>query len=388
MSIFKKAESTQSYVKAGIMGFAGAGKTFTLMQIAFGLKERMNSKAPICFFDTESGSDFFKSACADRGIELLQVKSRAYVDAVTAYKDALSEGADVLIFDSVTHIWRELCDAYGKQKNRQRLQFQDWQFLKGPDGWQKFTDLFLNAPIHTFIAGRAGYEYEYQKDDDGKKELVKTGTKMKVENEFGYEPSLLIEMERDKLSNAKDPDAKGWVHQMTILKDRTNTINGITFNFTAKQVHDNPRVVFEAVEPHFAQLNIGGTQMGIDTSRSSADLFMPDGEPKAEWTRKQKQILLEEIYGLIEGEWPGMDKDAKTKRNDVFVAMSEYVGSKSPRSKTGFESLGLTAIQKAHQHLCVVINEERRSDGVAPEHLLSVPDYANQDAITTETQAA
>lgn len=381
MSIFKKAESTQAFVKAGIMGFAGSGKTFTTMQVVFGLKERMDSKAPICFFDTESGSDFFKSACADRGIDLLQVKSRAYVDAVTAYGDALKEGADVLIFDSVTHIWRELCDAYGKQKNRQRLQFQDWQFLKGPDGWQKFTDLFLNAPIHTFISGRAGYEYEYQKDDDGKKELVKTGTKMKVETEFGYEPSLLIEMEREKLSDAKNPNAKGWLHKAIILKDRTNTINGEVFEFTAAQVHGNPRCVFEAVEPHFAKLNIGGAQLGIDVSRSSAELFMPDGEPKAEWARKQKQILIEEVYGLIEAEWPGMDAAAKKRRNDVFSEIAAFAGCKTTKSKTAFEAMGLSAIQKAHVELCLKINEERRANGWAAEQLLSVPDHVFDAAI-------
>lgn len=380
MSLFKEAESTQAFVKAGVMGFAGSGKTFTTMQMVFGLKERTGSTAPICFFDTESGSDFFKGVCAERGIKLMQLKSRAYVDAVAAYQDALNLGADVLIFDSVTHIWRELCDAYGKQKNRQRLQFQDWQFLKGPDGWQKFTDLFLNAPIHTFICGRAGYEYEYQKDDDGKKELVKTGTKMKVETEFGYEPSLLIEMEREKLSDAKNPDAKGWLHKAIILKDRTNTINGEAFEFTAKQVHDNPRCVFEAVEPHFAKLNIGGTQLGIDTTRSSADLFMPDGEPKAEWARKQKQILLEEIKGTIEAEWPGMEKDAKAKRVDVFAKIAAFAGCKTTRSWTAFESMGLSAIQKAHTELCLIINEERRGNGVATEHLLSVPDYANQES--------
>lgn len=384
MALFKKAESTQAFVKCGILGFAGSGKTFTTMQMVFGLKERTGSKAPICFFDTESGSDFFAPTCAERGIELFQVKSRAFTDAVAAFAEAKSLGADVIIFDSVTHLWRELCEAYAKKKNRPRLQFQDWQFLKGSDGWGKFTDLFLNEPIHTFIAGRAGYEYEYQVND-GNRELVKTGTKMKTENEFGYEPSLLIEMERAKLANTKDPNLKGWTHKMHVLKDRTDTINGEVFEFTHDDIKRNPRVVFESVEPHFAKLNIGGTQLGIDTSRNSDDLFMADGEPRAEWMRKQKQILLEEIFGVMDAEWPGTTADAKKQKNEAFSSIAEIAGCRNTKSKTEFESLGLPRLKVAHVELCLRINKLRQEDGVAP---MPVPAYEFEESTTVETAAA
>jgi hypothetical protein len=42
------------------------------------------------------------------------------------------------------------------------------------------------------ICGRAGYEYDYFEDDEGKKQLEKTGIKMKAETEMGFEPSLLV----------------------------------------------------------------------------------------------------------------------------------------------------------------------------------------------------
>ena len=39
------------------------------------------------------------------------------------------------------------------------------------------------------IAGRAGYDYDYEQREDGTgKDLVKTGIKMKTEGEFGFEP--------------------------------------------------------------------------------------------------------------------------------------------------------------------------------------------------------
>jgi hypothetical protein len=105
---------------------------------------------------------------------------------------------------SVTHTWRELCEAYLKQVNERRarharekhwtfkpqrsLEFQDWGTVKGlwNDNWTQF---YLNAPLHLIICGRAGYEYDFEETDNGKKELVKTGVKMRTEAEFGFEPS-------------------------------------------------------------------------------------------------------------------------------------------------------------------------------------------------------
>jgi hypothetical protein len=46
------------------------------------------------------------------------------------------------------------------------------------------------------LCGRAGYEYDHEENEDGGKDLIKIGTKMKAEGEFGFEPSLVIEMER------------------------------------------------------------------------------------------------------------------------------------------------------------------------------------------------
>ena len=81
-----------------------------------------------------------------------------------------------------------------KAKKRTRLQFDDWGYLKGE--WRKFTDLFINSNLHIILCGRAGYEYDYFEDEAGKKQLEKTDIKMKAEGEMGYEPSLLVLMER------------------------------------------------------------------------------------------------------------------------------------------------------------------------------------------------
>lgn len=362
MSILKKAENTQAYSKIGLMGFAGSGKTFTAMEIAFGIKARLGSTAPIAFMDTETGSDFFVAKCKERGIDLLQAKTRAFSDALKIFSEAQEAGCDVIIIDSVTHIWKELCDAYAKKRNVSRLRFQDWATLKMQ--WGNFTDLFVNAPIHTIIAGRAGYEYDYHDDGDGKMELHKTGTKMKAEGEFGYEPSMLIEMERVKRSSEKDPTLKGWIHRATILKDRTDTIDG--------KVFDDPD--FSAFEPHFAKLNVGGHHLGVDITRDSTELFNSDGDTRGDVRRKQKAIAIAEMKGLIDEQWPGTSGDMKKAKNDCFVKVF------SCRSWEALEAKTFDEIKADHVALVKYVNKIRQDEGMDPADWVTMPDYTNGHA--------
>jgi hypothetical protein len=67
-------------------------------------------------------------------------------------------------------------------------------------------NLFLSAPnVFTFILGQQSlllpgnitlFEYDYDFNPDGTKDLIKTGTKLKAEGEFAFEPHLVVEMER------------------------------------------------------------------------------------------------------------------------------------------------------------------------------------------------
>ncbi|TXH16273.1 MAG: hypothetical protein E6R03_05725, partial [Hyphomicrobiaceae bacterium] len=185
------------------MGFAGSGKTFTATEIAIGLVKHMKAKKipgadkPIFFLDTETGSDWIEPKVKAAGLQLFTAKTRSFEDLTVAMREAPAN-ASILIIDSITHFWVEFCDAYAKVKNRKRgLEFSDWAWLKGE--WrQKFTDPFVNSPVHIIICGRAGYEYEHYTDERGKKQIEKSGVKMKAEGELGFEPSILVMMDREQ----------------------------------------------------------------------------------------------------------------------------------------------------------------------------------------------
>ena len=307
MTLFKKATNTQAYLKAGFMGFAGDGKTYTATELVIGLIELMRKRGlpqgdrPAMFLDTETGSDWVKPKFDAANIELHVAKTRAFVDLLIAIDEAEAAGS-VLLIDSITHFWTVLCDEYAQRRGRKRgLEFSDWAWLK--QEWRRFTDKFVNSKCHIILCGRAGFEYDFFEDDAGKKQLEKTGIKMKAEGETGYEPSILILMEKHM-----DLDGKKVYRSATILKDRSTRIDGLTFN--------NP--TFKDFMPHVDFLNLGGAHVGIDTTRNNGELFADDGEPKWQKEKRQKEVALDEIAELLSKHHPGTSADAKKTQGDLL----------------------------------------------------------------------
>lgn len=307
MTLFTKAVNTQAKLKAGLMGFAGSGKTFTATAIAIGLVQYLRERGiaghdrPIFFLDTETGSDFVTSRIREAGIEIHTAKTRTFADLVPAVNEA-ETNASVLIIDSITHFWREFTESYQKKRNRSRLQFEDWNFLKTE--WGKFTDAYVNSNAHIVLCGRAGFEYDYFEDDNGKKQLEKTGVKMKAEGEMGYEPSLLILMEREM----ENMESKKIVRTANVLKERFAVLDGQTFK--------NP--TFADFLPHIERLNLTGTQLGVDVTRTSEGTIPRDGLQSWQYEKQQAEIALDEVAECIGKHHAGRDAASLRAKGDIL----------------------------------------------------------------------
>jgi hypothetical protein len=308
--LFKKATNAQAFLKMGIQGFAGDGKTHTASAVAIGLVQLLRERGfpagdrPVMFLDTETGSDWVKPLFDAADIELEVAKTRAFVDLKAAVAETEARGC-VLVADSITHFWRVLCDEYAAKKERRRgLEFSDWNWLKAE--WSRFTDMFVNSQCHIIICGRAGYEYDFFERDDGKKELERTGVKMKAESETGFEPSLLVHMAKHV---GMPDDRTGQVHvsrTATVLKDRSRRIDG--------RVFINP--TFSDFRPHIECLNLGGAHLSVDLSRDNSALFQDDGKPKWQRDREMKEVALAEIADLLAKHFPGQAADQKRIKGD------------------------------------------------------------------------
>lgn len=288
MALFNKATNTQAYLKMGLMGLAGSGKTFTSSNVAkdfiLYLREKKlpEGDRPVFFADTETGSSYVKHLFDKDNVELFTAKTRAFSDLVQIVNEA-EKASGLLIIDSITHFWREFTESYAKKKDKKKLEFQDWNYLKTE--WGKFTDRYVNSHLHIIMCGRMGYEYDFFTDENGKKQLEKTAVKMKAETETGYEPSLLVWMER-----TMDLDGKSVLREAHVLKERFDVIDGQSFK--------NP--TFETFLPHIRLLNLGGQQIGIDEARTSEEMIEPnEGKPSWQKAKEQKEIIIEKIESLF-----------------------------------------------------------------------------------------
>ena len=390
MKILKRAESTMAFFKCGILGFPGSGKTYTASLLAIGIcKAVKNNK--IAYFDTETGSDFLLPKLKQEDIEVFQVKSRSFNDILEVIKECEQENIAVLIIDSITHVWRDLCESYDKKLNRKgRLQFQDWAIIKGE--WKQYTDYFVNSKIHIIVCGRAGYEYDFDFNEDGTKDLIKTATKMKVETEFAFEPSLVIEMERtsetkeelkehlgktDKKSKEakqthKPQTGSKWIHRAYVLKDRTDTMNGEIFDYPT----------FDNFLPHFKALNIGGEHLGVDTSRTSEDRFDKEGKPQ--WKRDQERatIALEEIKAEVDKYMPS--NSAVEKKAKIYLAQLVF----GTASGAALEKMSADQLSQGLKRIKLILNcPDNTPESMSNNKFVEPPDEDIQDSIFGEEAA-
>jgi len=353
MSMFKTVDDNQQcFLKMGLLGFQGSGKTFTAAKVAVGLHQYLKERGlkggdlPVYFLDSESGSDWVKPDFDEAGIELAVLKTNVFdgVDPETNKPiglrpaiDELKNSEAILIIDSVTHFWREMCETYTNKKSQQyhrdySLQFNDWAFLK--EQWNKFSRGFVNGQVHVILCGRAGYEYDYFENQQGKKELAKTGIKMKAEGETGHEPSIVALMELVEDVLGKD---KTFTNKCSITKDRSRTLHGKTF--------ENP--TFETFLPHIEKLNLGGKHVGVEETGASSAGIVPE---KGENFAAEREASLDEIKQELVKHFPGQSAVEKKKKADL---MEKCFGN---RSWKRIETYSLEAIQNGRNELWKELN--------------------------------
>src|SRR3990167_2283916 len=301
---FKEATNQAAFLKAGIFGFQGAGKTWTAALIAIGLHKYIKSQKPVYFLDTETGSDFVKPLFDKVKIKMMTDKTAAFAEMLKDI-DVAEQNSDILIIDSITHFWRELMRAWKAKRNRTFISIRDFGPLK--DEWHQYTTKYVNSRLHVIMCGRASNIFADVEDEDASTEAkqvmksIKVGTKMSAEGETGFEPSLLIEMERYHILQGGK-----YVRRANVVKER--------FGILTDKEFDDP--TFEDFLPHIKSLNLGGEHVGVGTDTSEGMFISPDTSFSER--RKQQTILTEEIEGLLVSAFPGTTREEKKAKADLL----------------------------------------------------------------------
>lgn len=316
--MLKVLNDAPGYLKAMFQGPQGSGKSFTAAKLAVHVHKMFGSKKPIAFFDTEGGSDYLNDFLREAtGMDPIRDKSRAFSDLMDDAKQCADGAADILIVDSITHVWRELADGYMAAENR-RLKFPKVRMdiddiMRVKTLWQPWPDFYITSGLHIIVCGREGNAWETEENEEtGKRSAIAVGKKMKVEGEFGFEGSLSVAMSarqetegfvKRKGSKKSERRERSITNVATIIKDRFDEING--------EVFENP--TGESFNPHLVRLH-PELHVGVDV-RVKSDARIESGDGGFGLEKRQRVIYCEEIQGELVAKWPGQtaaDKAAKT----------------------------------------------------------------------------
>lgn len=349
---FKPLANDRPFAKVAFEGFAGDGKTYTATLLAVGIHKLIQSTKPIAVFDTEKAFKALKPLFDKEGIPVVvDNESRSLASLNAAIKWCEEGNADILLIDSITHVWESYLHAYANEKKRTRLEFQDWGVIK-PKWKQEFSTPFVQAKCHIIFTGRAGYEYESEiNEQTNKREIYKSGIKMKAENETAFEPDILVLMEKefDLISEKKT------MHRIaTVIKDRTTLIDGKSFK--------NP--TFETFYPAIAQLLDG-------TIREYTDGEIPDSFQ--DWESRFSQIsrtrgkLISEIEGAFNLMKLGTSKEDKGLKTATLkkiwgvLSIDKLEDLKNDELSKGLESLKEFA-EKFNDYMATCIEQTTAPD--------------------------
>lgn len=339
----------QAYLKMGIFGEAGSGKSFTAVGIAIGLHKHIGSQKPIAYFDTETGSDFLLDRFQKAKIKLLVAKSRAFKDLSEAIPQA-EKTCDILIIDSLTHPWNELLKSYlrTRRDGGRFIRIQDWGPIK--DQWGVgFSVPYVSSKLHVIWCARSANIFEDVEDADapeGKAQFkaVKVGTKARSETETAYEPSLLVEMTKVMLQ-----EGGRYARRASVIKDRFDAIDSKEF--------DDP--IFENFIPHISLLSIGGEHFPLEAGRTSDDLF-DDSDRSVVELRKRRQIALEKIENALAFAFPS--RGTEDKKANLAILRGTF-GTDSWTEISGFHPDQLESSLETINQVCrLAIKGEKIED--------------------------
>jgi len=190
---FEVVSRKKAKLRIGLSAASGYGKTYSALLMAFGMTGDWNK---IGLIDTENNSAQLYENLGK--FHVYQLKSpyspERYNEAIKTGEDA---GFEVLIIDSITHEWDgeggclEICDKITQQSTTKNS-YTSW--AKVTPRHNSFIQTILKSPCHIITTVRRKQDYDMIKNDRGKLEVVKVGTKEITRDGFEYELTCNLEI--------------------------------------------------------------------------------------------------------------------------------------------------------------------------------------------------
>ena len=179
------ATRKKAKIKMALQGPSGSGKSYSSLQIAYGLT---GDWSRIAVVDTEQGSSNLYSHLGEYNVLELSVTQspERYIEAIEICEKV---GMEVIILDSVTHEWEFLLDYHASLPGNS---FTNWS--KVTPRHNAFVQKILSSSCHIICTIRTKQDYVLQ-EKNGKMVPEKVGLKSVQRDGLEYEMSLVLDLD-------------------------------------------------------------------------------------------------------------------------------------------------------------------------------------------------
>lgn len=261
--LFKFEEATREQSKASILieGLSGKGKSGLALLLGYYLAGKDYTK--VFDIDTENNSvNLFVGIDSSAGMKFEGFKHGKFTPDLkykpSHYEEfkeyAISEGAKVVINDSISHAWSYeggILDRIAELKKTNERYKKDSYAVWGDDEIvqekQKLMQLFRDSRVHMIATVRVKEKMEYQFNaEKNKNEMVSLGEQEIMQADVKYEPDLVLHMTeagRASGNNIKHPKARIIKSRYVIFKE------GEEYEFTPSLCEDLAKYLEEGTSP-------------------------------------------------------------------------------------------------------------------------------------------
>lgn len=249
-----------------LSGVSGSGKTYSALQLAYGLAGGDASK--VIGIDTENrrmslNADILPNGAKFRIINFFAPFSPSrYIEAIEA---ACKAGAEVIVIDSVTHEWES---EGGCQDIANATRFPDWKKAKAEH--KRFMTYMLQCPAHIIVCTRAREKTDFS-DPKNPKPL---GIQPIQEQNFSYEATVSLMMH----DQGKRQDVLKCPAELQEILGRGNGYIGSKDGHALRQWVDGGQQVDQELEHHRGMI-LNATEGGAASLRAAWEA-LPKGMGK------------------------------------------------------------------------------------------------------------
>ncbi len=192
---FSLCEDTGFYLRLGLMGPSGSGKSYTALKLAteFGVDR-------VGIIDTESQSSRRYAKSFSKRFLSLDLNHFSPQDYIKAIEAAEKANLEFLVIDSLSHSWTgkggvlEMADAAAR-RSKSGNSFNAWREVTPEHN--KLVDALLRVPMHLIVTMRVKTEYTVVQDERGKSTPKRIGMAPIQREGLEYEFDIVGEMTQD-----------------------------------------------------------------------------------------------------------------------------------------------------------------------------------------------